>query len=60
MEIKSIRCPCCDGNLYKIRDTTSGGQGGNEFIWKCGHCVHFYPEQYFDVYKQFEHLVVRG
>lgn len=61
--IKSITCPCCGGQLYRIRDPSTSKaystSSGNEFLWKCGSCVHFYPDEWFDVYKQFEHLVVR-
>lgn len=55
-----VLCPHCRRKMYKYTERViSNGMQQKEISWRCPVCVFAYPENYFDVFTQFEDWVLR-
>lgn len=53
-KIIDVCCPHCLDPMYKRKS--------QEFLsieWVCGNCVYVYANEWFNLFSQFEHLVLR-
>ena len=54
-EIIRVLCPHCKKNY--MQKSSRFPCGGDR--WECQDCVYLYSDQWFNQFRQFEHLVVR-
>lgn len=53
----NIICPYC--RKYNLTLTRNLTNSNGQYIYVCHICNYFFPENWFDEFKQFEHLVTR-
>jgi len=57
-EIESITCPYCKKHKLALRDVRGDGFTVKR-LWRCPECPMSFPENWFDDFHHFEHLIVR-